>query len=144
MTLSVSCCHSLFSALYPHWEGLGAAVRPSFTFPHPGSAPQLAGLPLEVVVARSSSPTLHPVPSPRHWPVWKQSWPLPFPPHPPTALSSHTAIFNPDWSLDSRGLLLLPTETDSGHTELTPAFSGFPKPFSTWAAQLHLLEASPR
>lgn len=51
MTLSFSCCHSLFSALFPHWECFGAAVRPSFTSPHPGSAPQLAGLPLQEVPA---------------------------------------------------------------------------------------------
>lgn len=51
MTLSFSCCHSLFSALFPHWECFGAAVRPFFTFPHPGSAPQLDGLPLEEIPA---------------------------------------------------------------------------------------------
>lgn len=38
----------------------------------------------ELVVARSSSPTLHPVPLPRHLPVWKQSWPLPFSPSSPS------------------------------------------------------------
>lgn len=54
MTLSFSCCHSLFSALFPHWECFGAAVRPFFTFLHPGSAPQLVGLPLQEVSAGMS------------------------------------------------------------------------------------------
>lgn len=100
----------------------------------------------ERVVARSSGPTLLPVPPPGHWPVWKQSWPLPFPPHPPAALSSHAAIFNADWSLDSPHSVALCfcQQKQTLELELTPAFSGFPKPFPTWAAQLHLLEASPR
>lgn len=84
----------------------------------------------ELVVSRSSSPTLRPVPSPGHLPVWEQSWPLPFSPHPPTALSSHAAIFNPDWSLASlhspRGLLLLPTETLWNY-RVNPSFFRLPK-----------------
>lgn len=50
--LSAVVTHS-FCSVSP-LQCFGAAVRPSFTFPHSGSAPQLAGLPLEEVQARMS------------------------------------------------------------------------------------------
>lgn len=145
LSLTLFCSISPLGVFWGSSQTLLHLSSPRFSSPA-GWASTSGGLSRhELVVARSRSPNLHPVSPPRHLPVWKQSWPLPFSAHPPLALSSHAVIFNPDWSLDSLHPMAscFCQQKQTVKLQLTPAFSGFPKPFSAWAAQLHLLEIFP-